>query len=201
MTDKGIRVLVAMLAVVATVSSMACGTGSKRRLPAAVTLRGVGGIKIGMSAEQVDRLLHAPGLAFASGSSQWTYTLICAGKMEGVAGFFGPFYENPLSGDVNGLEWIWFRAGANTDHGVGVGSTRADVVRAYGTQLHRDSVPTATDPPNLYIVGPPLQIHPAKFIRPVLYFSFGSKGKVVAQLGYGARQQIVGGKPFEGAFC
>lgn len=192
--------LAVMLGVAAIVSGSACGAGSSHRLPAAVTLRGVGGIQIGMSAEQVNRRLHAPSFALASGSSQWTYTLICAGKMQGTAGFFGPAYDNPLVGDVNGLEWIWFRAGANTDRGVGVGSTRTEVVRAYGTQLQQDVVPGSTHRPDLYIVGHPLQVYPGTFIRPVLYFVFGSNN-VVAQLGYGARQQILGVGPPGDVFC
>jgi hypothetical protein len=182
-------------------TGMACG-GSSHRLPAAVTLQGVGGIKLGMSAEQVDRLLHTQSVAYPQESSQWTYTLICAGKMQGLAEFFGPWYENPLVGNKNGLEWISFRAGAETDRGVGVGSTRAAVVRAYGKRLHQDTVQRATDTPSLYIIGPPTQMYPGVFVKPVLYFSFYTNPTVVSSLSYGARQQINrGGVGLEGPFC
>jgi hypothetical protein len=176
-----------LIVVAAITSSTACGASSTHGgLPAAVTLQGVGGIRIGMSAAQVARMLHAETLAVFEGSSEWTYTAICAGKMQGVAGFFGPGEDNPLVGDVNSLEWMWFRAGAKTDRGVGVGSSRADVVRAYVKRLHRPAVPG-----DLYVVGQPTQIFSNSFVKPVLYFAFTAKN-VVSALGYGARQQVLG---------
>ena len=179
------------VAVVAFTCAAAVGAQSGP-LPAPVTLAGVGGVRIGMGSRQVARLLGAPIVGVDSGdTSVWLYVPICAGAMQGVAGFFGPD-SNLSDPSSNGLEWIWFRAGAKTRRGVGTGSTRAEVVRAYGPQLHRDRL-------GLYLVGQPVEMYPKTFVRPVIFFEI-EDGKVTA-MAYGARQLVLRYSISAVAFC
>jgi hypothetical protein len=46
---------------------------------------------------------------------------------------------------------LCFTVGARTDKGVGIGSTRAALRRAYGSQLANDTVYAKTDPPRVAI--------------------------------------------------
>jgi hypothetical protein len=98
--------------------------------------------------------------------------------MQGTAYFFGPdaSLDNPSSN--NGLVSIWFTAGAKTRRGVGVGSTRLEVRRAYGKHLH-------AGPNGLYIVG---QWLPQARVRPAIYFFF-LRNRVI-MLGYGGLQVL-----------
>jgi hypothetical protein len=147
-----------------------------------VTLEGVGGVRIGMDAKRVAALLDAPVVAVSDQeSSAWAYVPICSGGMAGVATFFGP--DQTLSDPTaNGLESIWFSAGAKTRRGVGIGSTRAQVGSAYGADLHHDS----TKGSNLYIIGQRVPFVQNVYVRPIIYFLF-EHNKVV-EIGYGARQ-------------
>ena len=176
-----------LLAVAALSASAGAQTARPASvLPAPVTLAGVGGIQIGMGSKQVARLIGAPTVAVASGTSGWLYVPICIGAMHGTAGFFGP--DSNLEDQAsNSLEWIWFSAGAKTRRHVGTGSSRAAVIRAYGPQLHHDGNH------GLYLVGKPVEIFPQTLVKPVIYFLFDDRGHV-SDLGYGARQQVLTGE-------
>jgi hypothetical protein len=130
-----------------------------------------------MTSTQVERIIHTPRLVIGSGSSAYVYLPICVGHMQGVATFFG-LDRNLSTPGVDSLEAVVFSAGAMTSRGVGIGSTRAEVVRAYGSQLH-------TDTHGLYLVGNPT--HPAE--RPAIYFEI-ENNKVIS-LGYGLREQLL----------
>ena len=66
---------------------------------------------------------------------------MCAGKTRGIAYF-----------PVDKLEAIWLLSGAKTDRGVGVGSTRSEVKRAYGKALR--SFSDHDNKNSLYVIGP-----------------------------------------------
>jgi hypothetical protein len=107
----------------------------------------------------------------------WSASVV--GPMHGIAGFFG------AGPPVDGLEWIWFTSSALTPRGVGIGSTRATVTRAYGRRLHHDLGN------GLYVAGRPVPYAGGARVKPVIYLLFGQHGRVFA-VGYGARQQILG---------
>jgi hypothetical protein len=133
-----------------------------------------------MTSSQVARILRAPTVVASFGSTAWLYIPICAGQMQGLAIFEGPDSDRP--GDSNGLEELWFSAGASTRAGVGIGSTRGQVLHAFGSALQHDGS-------NLYIVGNPVQLYPGTYVRPAVYFAF--RGSRVSTLGYGARGEMI----------
>jgi len=143
-----------------------------------VSLAGVGPLTLDLSARQVANVVDGPILGLGASSSASLYVPICSGAMQGTAYFFGP--GGALHDPSNDhLISIWFMAGAKTRRGVGIGSTRAEVRRAYGTQqLH-------TGPNGLYIVGQRLA---QARVRPAVYFVF-ERNKVTV-LGFGSFQVL-----------
>ena len=86
-----------------------------------------------------DRL---PILVTGGGSSRVLYLPICGDRTAGVAEFGAAGEANGtytyLKGDGYLLS-VYFSAGAATGAGVGIGSTRAEVVREYGSKLRTNS--------------------------------------------------------------
>jgi len=167
-------------------------------LPAPVTLNGVGGITLGTNATQARRLLHAPIIEqLVGGSSEYAYIPICAGRMAGVAEFFGP--DNALTAPGNdGLLIVWFNKGARTPRGVGIGSTRKQVLAAY----HGASIASARvasrprSERDLILTGSPVRVRAlggAK-LRPAIYFAFQGSDKVMG-IGYGGREALLRNAP------
>ena len=92
----------------ATLPPVNAATGGNG-LPAPVTLNGVGGVVVGMTAQQMRRIWGIPMPVIEDGLVDRSYGGICAGKMHGAAFF--------VLGDLKTL--IFFK-GAVTDRGVGV---------------------------------------------------------------------------------
>jgi hypothetical protein len=181
--NRLIRVLAVAAVAVAVATTLAFGA-STRPIPAPVTLAGVGGIKIGMEPKQVAAMFHAPTLVWPSSTDEALFVPLCSGAMQGVAQFYGTFYTPLLA--------LWFVKGAKTPKGVGIGSTRRQVIAAYGNELHRDDW-SQGDPTNLYLVGKPVPLrNPAgalSHVRPVVYFAFDRD--TVTALAYGVRADVV----------
>jgi hypothetical protein len=173
-----------MIAVAASLGFAAVGD-SAPILPASVTLDGVGGIKIGSTSTAVAHLLRAPIVLISESSGALAYVPICAGRMHGGAEFSGGDGNlKQIGGEV--LTRIWFSSGATTPRHVGVGSTRTQVIAAYGSSLQRDRRNHVS---NLFLAGKPISFG-GHAVRPTIYFLFN--GETVVALGYGIKADLVG---------
>jgi hypothetical protein len=100
-------------------------------LPAPVTLEGIAGVvphATTLGDVRTRWRVRSRLKVSQSGSQAYGHLPVCAGRMQGQADFFG----------ADNSAWllkVWFWAGAKTDKGVGIGSTRAQVERAYGTRI------------------------------------------------------------------
>ncbi len=126
------------LVAVATALSIAtsgCYGSEDARLPAPVTLDGVAGVTTlraldddSMTWEDVQKAwnMKIPLLLTGQGSTNVEIGIVCAGEQQGVLIFV---YDN--------LQEMRFYSGAVTDRGVGIGSTRSELRKAYGSRLER----------------------------------------------------------------
>lgn len=107
-----------------------CGGSATSALPAPITLAGIGGVRPGMHVQEVEERWGKLRLReVILGSDSDAYAPVCADPLRGWTHFYGP------NGGPFWLKEIHFVAGARTDSGIGIGSTRDDVKRAYGVRL------------------------------------------------------------------
>jgi len=202
------RFAAAALLAIGVLGLCACGSGTHASssaghesrsggLPAAVTFKGVGGVTLAMGSAEVGRIIGAPVVEEASGTSAVGHMPFCAKGMGGEAIFFGPdanVIHRPVHGSDSLLD-VWFTQGTKTDRGVGIGSTRSQVLAAY----RRTDIGPANG--GLLVTGAPVSLGKDKpSVTPAIYFAF-LDGKVWL-VAYGRREVLVRGQ-FGGArvFC
>jgi hypothetical protein len=149
-------------------------------------------LRIGMTVDEARQRLgtSAPIAIVGGGSSRTLYLPICPTKStQGVVEFSGQ------GGYVDGsytyfkgdgfLLSVSFSAGAVTRAGVGIGSTRAEVVRAYGHELKVDRYA------DLVVIGKP-QRYAGRTATPEIAFVFSGESGRVMGLGYGTKDRGIG---------
>lgn len=94
-------------------------------LPAPVTLDGVGGVVPGMTAEQVARRW---GTRVEPGVEEISPGCRTANVRKNAVRGYALFERGRFAA-------VWFERGVRTPSGIGIGSTRATLVRAYGSRL------------------------------------------------------------------
>jgi len=175
----------ALKLVVAATAFMASGAmvvAAAAGSPVRVTLNGVGGTRIDMHAAQVHARWGGTRFVVPDGSAEFIYIPICADSLHGVAVLFGPGGTG-----WHTVETVWVTAG-QTPYGVGIGSTRSEVVRTFGSRLRHQH-------DDLYVTGKPAPIHwfhePQKvtYVRSALWFVF--RENRVRALGYGGLQWLM----------
>jgi len=135
--------VVSLVVTVLLLSSVAHGAGVERQ-PVRLSLAGVNGVQIGMTADATRQRLASGAPIFAThfGSSAYLYLPLCGEGSQGEAYFRAEGEADGSYAYAKGdgfLMRIWFWAGAMTDRGVGVGSTRAAVMSAYKGRLRAAS--------------------------------------------------------------
>jgi hypothetical protein len=135
----------------------------------AVTLHGIGGVIVGTPLQVARARWHAAlPASIHTGGSQWTGdAVLCAGDVEGVVRLSGT--DSRPFGRIGVLS-VLFTKGARTDAGVGIGSTKAEVRKAYGLKLQVD-------------VGV-LRLAGTKDPRATIVFYLGPDDRV-SEIGYG----------------
>jgi hypothetical protein len=171
----GVR-LILLATVAAVLALLVAGSGvpALTRLPAPITLQGVAGVEPRMLIDEMERrwriTIPAVSEADCKGcSSSFMRGVVCAGPMRAAADFTG-------GGELVELR---FFLGAKTDRGVGIGSTPAQLKRAYGRRLMRVPydlygatygyrVVARTAPPRnaiaFELIGPDAGVNPARVI-------------------------------------
>ena len=114
-----------LVAAVAVVAATGAALGAPRSLPAPVTLDGVGGVVPGMTPQQVARRW---GTRVDPGSEEISPGCRTANVRTGAARGYALFERGRFGA-------VWFSSGVWTPSGIRIGSTRAALVRAYGSRL------------------------------------------------------------------
>jgi hypothetical protein len=131
-------VIVGGIAAVVISSSPERQSAARGSVPPEVTFRGVVYVDLDMSVAEVQRK-WGRGISVApqrSGRDANVFALICIGPLRGYGRFQGRNDETLLEDGARLVELTFVR-GARTLRGVGIGSTRAAVTRAYGDLLIR----------------------------------------------------------------
>jgi hypothetical protein len=115
-------------------------------LPAPVTLSGVGGVTPGMTRAQVQHVWGTP-VKLIPGSTGCDTANIKAGKMVGSAVFLNKRFHA-----------VFFYEGASTPQGVSTGSTRAQLLKAYGSRLTSEPNELVPGIRNYYLAGAKYQL-------------------------------------------
>jgi hypothetical protein len=174
-------------AIIGGIAALAIGTASSPRsaargsLPPEVTFRGVVYVDLDMSVAEVQRRWGS-SVSFApqrSGEDANVYALICIGPLSGYGRFQGRNDETLLTDGAKLVE-LTFVGGVHTLRGIGIGSTRAAVIRAYRGLLTRPSRPSEL----MRLSGPDFE-HRGQPYRKAIGFSFRA-GRVSA-IHYGWR--------------
>lgn len=142
-----------------------------------VTLGGVGGVLPGTPLRVVRKKweVRLPTAVQQPGGEAYGYAPVCIGAVRGIVGFTGA----NLSGDVTRnltFNWAVFTAGVQTDTGIRIGSSAADVRRIYGRKLRGD------------VAHHELRIISARAPRTTIIFELD--GNRVTEIGFGARGEV-----------
>ena len=176
--------LAAALCTLSAVSAAtnAAATRPPIRLPAPITLNGVGGITLDTKPLAAQAYLNQPLIGITEGSSAELVVPICRRRSRGEIHYFGAGYaaftEPERSSYFGG---VWFRAGAHTDRGIGIGATRRSVAEKYRdlniVKLNSD----------YWLVASKLSDPDSR--DPSIMFAFGVTGRV-REIGYGDKQAL-----------
>src|SRR3954470_18769322 len=174
-------------AVIGGIGAWMIGSGPLPRsaargsLPPEVTFRGVVYVDLDMSVGEVQRRWGS-GMSLApqrSGEDANVFALICIGPLSGYGRFHGK-NDDTLLDDGAKLVELTFVGGVHTLRGIGIGSTRAAVTRAYRGLLSRPRRPSEL----MRLSGPDFE-HRGQPYRKAIGFSFRA-GRVSA-IHYGWR--------------
>ena len=113
---------IALTVLVIGLASVAVSNGA---LPAPVTLDGVGGVVPGMTVRATAQVWGVTLVPRGGVTQGCAIAAVRKGSLHGSA-----LFENGRFGAV------WFDRGASTPSGIRIGSTRAQLVHAYGSRLH-----------------------------------------------------------------
>jgi hypothetical protein len=142
-----------------------------------VTFAGSVGLTLNTSLGDAIKTLQAPAVLDAAGGSSLTaYLPICRAGVAGTALFSGPDegLEPSIRSPSGRVIAILFTTGARTDHGVGIGSTKAAVKHAYA-QTYKDP----RTPFDLFAIGPATLTNHNPNVHPIMLFKFDKESRVI----------------------
>ena len=178
-----VMAVVGVTAILAAGGSSSAGSTCRNDIACRITADAVDGVRPGMTPQELHRRWRIPIRApeVVLGSDSVAYAAICDGETRGWARFWGP------NGGPFALTELHFTRGAQTNRGVRIGSSRADVRNAYGTRAVQRKHSTALD-----VLGHPRLRYGANepSARPVLVFQF-RRGRV-DEIVFGWRDSIRG---------
>ena len=145
----------------------------------ALTTDGIGGVKPGASLADLRARWHLqlPAAVDAGGSEARALVPICAGPVRGVASLSGPSATPPVR--FLRLDYAVFTAGVHTDTGIHVGSSLAELRRAYGRRLRGNQFERTVISPSVPHVAILFALEDAR----VKTIGFGRRGGVPVSSG------------------